>query len=35
MGEGAYQDRQGFKITKEQIVKNQTDDGRLVDIDWN
>lgn len=35
MGEGNFQDRQGFKVTKEQIVKNQTDDGRLVDIDWN
>ncbi len=35
IGEGNYQDKQGFKITKEQIVKNYTDDGRLVDIDWN
>jgi hypothetical protein len=22
MGEGNFQDRQGFKVTKEQIVKN-------------
>ena len=35
LGEGGYSDRKGYKITKNQIVQNQTDDGRLVDLDWN
>lgn len=35
LGEGNHQDRSGFKITKETIVKNQTDDGKLADVNWN
>lgn len=35
LGNGNYQDKNGFKISKEAIVKNQTDDGRLSDVNWN
>ena len=35
LADGSFQDKNGFKITKEAIVKNYTDDARLVDINWN
>lgn len=35
IGEGGYQDKTGLKISKQQIVENQTDDGVLTDIHWN
>lgn len=35
LADGNFQDRNGFKITKEQIAKNYTDDGHLVDVNWN
>lgn len=35
LGEGDYQDRSGMKITKDFIVKQMTDDGRLADVKWN
>jgi hypothetical protein len=25
----------GFKVTREQVVNNYTDDGKLVDTRWN
>lgn len=35
LAQGEYQDGSGFRITKEQILKNYTDDARLVDKNWN
>lgn len=35
LADGSFQDKNGFRITKEQIVKSYTDDARLVDITWN
>ena len=35
LGDGNYQDRSGFKITKEFVVQQMTDDGRFVDQKWN
>ena len=32
---GEYADANGFRITKEQVVKNYTDDARLQDANWN
>ena len=31
MSDGGFHDRSGQKMSKEQIVKNQTVDGRLLD----
>ena len=35
LANGEFEDRSGFKITKEQVVMNYTDDGKLVDANWN
>jgi hypothetical protein len=35
IGEGGYADKTGLKISKQQIVENQTDDGVLGDVKWN
>ena len=35
LANGEFEDRSGFKITKDQIVMNYTDDGKLVDANWN
>ena len=35
LGDGHYQDKNGYRITRDAIVKNQTDDGRLTDVHWN
>ena len=35
LANGIYEDRAGFRITKEQLVGNYTDDGRLADMNWN
>ena len=35
LADGNFQDKNGFKITKEQIAKNFTDDGHLVPLNWN
>ena len=35
LGNGNYSDRKGLKITRNQIIQNQTDDGRLLDVEWN
>ena len=32
---GDYEDRAGFKVTKEQVVMNYTDDARLQDSAWD
>ena len=32
---GEYQDESGFRLTKEQICKNYTDDARMTDKNWN
>ncbi len=35
LGELYVQDGQGHTLTKAKIVRQQTDDGRLADQDWN
>ena len=35
LANGEFEDRSGFKITKEQVVQNYTDDGKLADANWN
>lgn len=30
-----YQDNAGFRLTKDQLLKNFTDDARLTDKQWN
>jgi hypothetical protein len=35
LANGAYDDRLGFRISKEQLVACMGDDGRLVDPRWN
>ena len=35
IGEGGYADKTGLKISKQQIVESQTDDGVLSDTNWN
>ena len=35
LANGEYTDGSGFRITKEQVVKNYTDDARLTDMNWN
>lgn len=35
LANGMYQDNAGFRITKEQIIQNYTDDGKLADLNWN
>ena len=35
LANGEFEDRSGFKITKDQVVMNYTDDGKLVDANWN
>ena len=30
-----YQDNSGFRLTKDQLLKNFTDDARLTDKQWN
>ena len=32
---GEYEDMNGFKLTKEQLVKNYTNDARMVDLNWD
>ena len=32
---GMFEDSAGFRISKEQLVANQTDDGKFVDLNWN
>jgi len=35
MGSGDFKDKRGLKITKNYVVKNQTDDGLLAAVDWD
>ena len=35
LANGEFEDRSGFKITKEQLVANYTDDARITDSNWN
>ena len=35
LANGEFEDRSGFKITKEQVVQNYTDDARITDTKWN
>lgn len=35
MAEGEYADANGYRLSKEQVVKNYTDDARMTDINWN
>ena len=35
MANGETQDANGYRITKEQVVANYTDDARLRDGNWN
>lgn len=35
LGKGDFQDRSGAKITKDWIAHQITDDGLLVDVNWN
>jgi hypothetical protein len=35
MANGEIIDSQGFRVSKEQVIKSYTDDARLVDTNWN
>ena len=35
LAQGEYADANGFRLTKEQVVKNYTDDARMTDPNWN
>ena len=35
LAQGEYADANGFRLTKEQVVKNYTDDARMSDPNWN
>ena len=35
MAESQYQNEQGFRLTKGDILKNYTDDARMTDKNWN
>ena len=35
MADGEFADANGFRITKEQVIKNYTDDARMSDFNWN
>ena len=35
LADGDYEDKSGYKITKDQVVQNYTDDARLQDSTWN
>ena len=35
MADGETQDANGYRITREQVVANYTDDARLKDGNWN
>jgi len=30
-----FQDSAGFRVSKEQLISNLTDDGKLIDYNWN
>lgn len=35
MAASEYADENGFRITKDTIMKNYTDDARMTDTNWN
>lgn len=35
MANGEYTDPNGYRLSKEQVVKNYTNDARMNDINWN
>ena len=35
LASGDYEDRSGFRVTKDQVVMNYTDDARLMDSAWD
>ena len=35
LANGEYADTNGYRLSKEQVVKNYTDDARMTDINWN
>ena len=35
LADGSFEDRSGHRITKDQVVMNYTDDGRLQDSVWD
>jgi len=35
LADGEYADAAGFRMSKEQVVKNYTDDARMADPNWN
>ena len=35
LAQGEYADENGFRLTKEQVVKKYTDDARMTDVNWN
>ena len=35
LANGEFEDKSGFKITKEQVVQNYTDDAKIADSNWN
>ena len=35
LANGELNDGSGFRISKEQVIKNYTDDARLTDANWN
>lgn len=35
MADGEIENESGVRITKEQVVKNYTDDARLTDVNWD
>lgn len=35
LANGEFADANGFRITKEQVIKNYTDDARMTDFNWN
>jgi len=35
LANGEFEDRSGHRITKDQVIMNYTDDGRLADSKWD
>jgi hypothetical protein len=35
LANGQYEDRLGFRVSREQLVASIGDDGKLVDLNWN
>ena len=35
MANGDFADPSGYRMSKEQVIQNYTDDARMTDINWN